>query len=132
LRHEAPELVAGVGLRQRHRSVGCLIARKDSSAFLSIESTGIQAQFFSQLAVKLKQPRLRHLRRLPSHVEALKFARIRILEAESRGGSVAGKVRHSVISSVRSIIETSDIILLDIDSNIYTCLVRRACSVQGE
>src|SRR4029077_16899613 len=82
LGYETPELVAGVRLGQRRRSFGCFIARKDPRAFLGIESTGIQPQCFSQLTVELNQPRPRHLRRLPGYVEALKCARIRIVESE--------------------------------------------------
>jgi hypothetical protein len=108
-------------LSQRHRSLGCLIAGKDPRAFLGIESVGIQSQFFSQLTIELNQPGLRHLRRLPGHVEALEFTRIRIVEGESRGGRVVRDVRHRVISLVRRISEPSAIILLDIDGNIYTC-----------
>src|SRR4029077_12030213 len=103
-----------------------LIARKDPRAFLGIESTGIQSQFFSQLTVELNQPRLRHLRRLPGNVEALKFARIGIVEGESRGGRVVRDVRHRVTSLVRGNSESSAIILLDIDRNIYTC--REECA----
>ncbi len=96
LRREAAELVARVRLGQRHRSLGWLIAGKDPRAFVGIESTGIQPQFFSQLTVELDQPRPRHLRRLPGHVEALKFARIGIVEGESRGCGVVRDVRHRV------------------------------------
>ena len=101
LGHEAPELVAGVRLGQRRRSLGYLIARKDPRAFLGIESTGIQPQFFSQLTVELDQPRPRDWRRFPGHVGALEFARIRIVENEARGGRVVSDVRHRVTSLVR-------------------------------
>ena len=53
LRREAAELVAGVGLSQRQRALGCLIAGKDSRAFLGIESVGIEPQFLGQLAIEL-------------------------------------------------------------------------------
>ncbi len=87
---EPAELVAGVRLSQRHRSRGCLIARKDPRAFVGIESTGIQTQFFSQLTVELDQPGLRHLRRLPSHIEALKFTRIGIVESNRAAARLLG------------------------------------------
>ena len=103
LGNEAPELVAGVRLGERHRTFGCLIAGKDPRAFLGIESIGIQPQFFSQLTVELNQTRPRDLRRLPAHVEALKFARIRIVEGESGCGRVVRDVRHRVTSLVRGI-----------------------------
>ena len=100
LGHEAAELVAGVRLGQRRRSLGCLIAGKDPRAFLGIESAGIQSQFFSQFTVELNQPRLRHLRRLPGYVEALKFARIGIVEGEACGGRVVRDVCHGQSQSV--------------------------------
>jgi len=88
-------------LSQRRRSLGYLIARKDPRAFLGIESIGIQPQFFSQLTVEFNQPRPRDWRRFPGHVGALEFARIRIVENESRGGRVVSDVRHRVTSLVR-------------------------------
>src|SRR4029453_335105 len=109
LRHEAPELVAGVYLGQRRRSLGGFIARKDLRAFLGIESIGIQPQFSSQLTVEFSHRGLCHLRGLPRHVEALEFACIRIIENESRGGGVFSDVGHLVTSWVRYISDSSAI-----------------------
>src|SRR4029434_3680045 len=93
---KAAELMAGISLGQRHRSLGRLIAGKDPRALRGIENIGIQPQFFSQLTVELNQSGLRHLRRLPGHVEAVKFARIGIVEGKSRGGRVVRDLRHRV------------------------------------
>src|SRR6185295_1464198 len=100
LRGEAAELMARVRLGQRYRSLGWLIAGKDPRAFVGIESTGIQHQFFSQLTVELDQPRPCHLRRLPGHVETLKFARIGVVEREACGGRVVRNVCHGQSQSV--------------------------------
>ena len=45
LGHEAAELVAGIGLRQRRRSLGDLVAGKDARAPLAIERGAIKPQF---------------------------------------------------------------------------------------
>ena len=97
LRREAAELVPSVGLSQRQRSLGCLIAGKDSRALFGIESVGVEPQFLGQLAIEFNQLRPRHLRRLPGHVEALKFARIAVVESEAAGASVVWNMHHRTI-----------------------------------
>ena len=113
LGREAAELVAGVRWASGGAPSGPLIAGKDPCAFLGIESTGIQPQFFGQVTVELNQSRRRHLRRLPGHVEALKFTRIGIVEGESSGGrGLLGSASSGEFLG-RGIGESSSIILLD-------------------
>src|SRR5437773_368905 len=85
------------------RKTGSLVRTAASALVAGIPSAciGIQLQFFSQLTVEFNQPRPRDWRRFPGHVGALEFARIRIVENESRGGRVVSDVRHRVTSLVR-------------------------------
>src|SRR6187402_257329 len=96
LRNESSELVTGVGLRQRYRSVGSLITRKDSGSFFRIERIGIQAQFLSQCTVDLDEGRSRYLHRLPGNIEAFEFAGKRIVKWESNGAGIVRNLCHDV------------------------------------
>ena len=98
--HEMAELVAGIGLGQRCRSLGCFIACQDFRACSGIEGSGIQPQFLRQFAVKLDQRRPRHRCGLPGNVEALQFTGKRIVEGESSGLRVVGNLHHDLHHSV--------------------------------
>jgi hypothetical protein len=61
-RREVPELVAGVGLRERPRAVRQPVARKDRRAFRAVERVGVQAECCGERPVEDHHPRLAHLR----------------------------------------------------------------------
>jgi hypothetical protein len=85
-RHVRAELMAGVGLGDRHRAVGNDVAGQDRHPAIRSERLRVHAQLHSQRLVEREQPRLGHGRTLPRHVQPLELTLEGVVEGEQRPG----------------------------------------------
>ena len=76
------ELVAGVGLRHRRRSVRRGVADENGHAVRCSQRVGIDTQLGGQLLVERQQPGRRRRRRLPRLVQAAQVANEGVVELE--------------------------------------------------
>ena len=82
LRHEAAELVTGVGLRQGRGALGQVVTGKDGGKALVVQAVQAESQLLGQGAVQAEQLRLRRDGGQARYVEALQFAGVGVVEGE--------------------------------------------------
>jgi hypothetical protein len=85
LRHEMPELVAGIRERDGLRTVRNALAREDLNPLSAGEPVGIEAQVRGELRIQPHQPRRFNRGRHDAREEAIRQAAERVLEGEVKG-----------------------------------------------
>ena len=83
LRHELAELMPGIGEGDRLRTFGHAIAGQDLHTLRADQTVGIEPQALGQLGIHPHEPRRRHGRRVEPRVEALRKARIGVVEGKA-------------------------------------------------
>ena len=94
LRREAAELVAGVGLGQRHRALGVSLPAKIRAPCSESRASASSPNSSAKSRLSLTNAG-RATCAASGHVEALELARIGIVEGEFSGGWVVWHMRHS-------------------------------------
>ena len=89
LRHEMPELVPGIGQRQRLGPLGHAVAGQNLHSLRARQRVRIQPQVARQFHIQLDQARGRYRCRVHPSVEVLRQPRIGVFETET-DGMVAG------------------------------------------
>jgi hypothetical protein len=92
-RNEMPELMPGIGQRQRFGSIGYAVARKDLHALCACQRVRIESQAACKLNVQLHQARGCHGRWAHTSVERPWQSRIGIFEAEMDGLAIGREGR---------------------------------------
>ncbi len=78
--------MACVGLGDRRRALRDDAAGEDADAALRSQRRGVDPELRGELLVERQQPRLRHGRPLPRHVQPIELAREGVVKGEQRIG----------------------------------------------
>jgi len=82
LRHETPELMAGISHGERLTALGHAIARKERDAFGCCELGRIETEMPREILVKPNETRRFNGNRLLPHEKSIRQARVAVVERE--------------------------------------------------